>query len=188
MVFYKFLLEKRGSITGSMALVYSALLEGSIMSNGEIFDHDGSFNVENACEFIDDMTEGGYYRLEMIPFSTKWLSKKTEMTQRNVRIVLNELEYNGYISVSGGSIDCPGCVLKKGFMKLPSNTGLKGWQLIDYAYLKERASRYGGKIDTWGFRLAELLHTTTFGVFKTIERLKKKGFVERLSDGRLLVK
>lgn len=188
MVVYKYLLDKRGSMSSGMALVYSALLERSIMSNGEIFDCEGTFDIVNAREFIEDMTDGGYYNIDMPYFTTKWLSGKTGISQQHVRMIIKDLDRLGYINIDDCSISCPVDVLNKGFLKLDVNTGLKGWLLIDYHFMKERALRYGGKIDTYGSRLAELMHTTQWCVFKTIEKLKKKGFVERLSDGRLLIK
>lgn len=188
MVFYKSLFKQREKITGSMAILYSMLLGHSLMSNGELFDHNGNFNYENAREFIDEETDGGFYYIDYYPLPISYLSKQTGMTPQNVRLTLKRLDEQGLIGVRQESICCPLGLLDEGFIKIPTGTKLKGWQLIDYAFMKHRATNYNNTIDTWAINLCKMLHTTQDNVYKTIERLKAKGYAQRLPNGKLLIK
>lgn len=187
MVFYKILLKQREKITGSMAIVYSSLLAKSIL-NGEIFDFDGKFDYDAAHEFITDQTGNGEYFISMNNPGIGSLAKTTGMTKQNIRLTLKRLNEDNYISIQHQSIYCPVNILDEGFMKIQNDTSLKGWQLIDYAFMQERAWEYYGEIDTWASRLAEMLHTTRENVYMTINRLKTKGYVERLQNGNLRIK
>lgn len=187
MVFYKILLKQREKITGSMAIVYSTLLAQSVMSS-EVFDCEGKFDYDLAHDFIYDMTGNGKYYIDLPTPRIGNLAKQTGMTKQNIRITLKRLDEEDYIGIAEESIYCPVNLLDEGFIKIPNNTKLKGWQLIDYAIMKERSLAHGGAIDTWAGKLAESLHTTKDNVYMTINRLKEKGYVERLKDGRLLIK
>lgn len=188
MVFYKILFKQREKITGSMAILYSVLVAHSLLRNGEIFDGHGDFDYDAAKEFIDNATEGGKYYIDYYPLSVSYLSKTTGMTKQNIRLTLKRLYDANFIDVEDEAIYCPTSLLDDGFMRIPDDTSLRGWQLIDYAFMKERSASYEGTIDTWASVLSELLHTTKENVYMTISRLKEKGYVERQSDGRLLIK
>ena len=188
MVFYKILFKQREQITGSMAIIYSTLVGQSLMMYGELFDHEGTFDYDSAKEYICEATEDGKYYIDCVDINVTRLSKLTEMTKQNVRLTLHRLRKNHYISIEHESIYCPINLLDEGFIKIPNGTNLKGWQLIDYAFMKDRSRHYGGSIDTWASKLSESLNTTTDNVYKSIERLKKKGYVKRENNGHLLIK
>lgn len=188
MVFYKILFKKREKITGSMAILYSTLVGHSLLRNGEVFDGNGDFDYDAAKQFIDDATCGGQYYIDYYPLSVAYLSKHTGMTKQNVRLTLKRLDEENYIGIEEESIYCPLNLLDEGFLKIPNDTNLKGWQLIDYAFMKERAVGYNGTIDTWASVLSQMLYTTKENVYMTINRLKEKGYVERLRNGKLLIK
>lgn len=188
MVFYKILFKQREKITGSMALMYSTLVGNSLLHYGEVFDADGNFDYDCARQTIYDLTEGGKYYIDYYPMKVCTLAKKLGMTQYNVRLTLERLDQANFIGIEQDSIYCPLNLLDEGFMKVPNDTKLKGWQLIDYAFMKDRAWEYYGEIDTWASRLAEMLHTSRENVYMTIKRLKDKGYVERLASGHLHIK
>lgn len=188
MVFYKILFKQREKITGSMALMYSTLVGNSLLRYGEVFDADGNFDYDCAKQTINDLTDGGNYYIDYYPMKVCKLAKKLGMTPYNVRLTLERLDQANYIGIVSQSIYCPVNLLDEGFMKVPDDTNLKGWQLIDYAFMKDRAYEYYGEIDTWASRLAEMLHTSRENVYMTIKRLKAKGYVERLPNGNLRIK
>lgn len=187
MVFYKILLNQREKITGSMAIVYSTLVGQSIL-NGEVFDCDGLFDYDLARDYIYDMTGNGKYYIDLPTPRIGFLAKQTGMTKQNVRLTLQRLDESDYIGLREESIYCPVNLLDEGFVKIPNDTTLKGWQLIDYAIMKERSIGHNNTIDTWASKLAENLHTTKENVYMTIMRLKEKGYVERLPNGKLRIK
>lgn len=108
------------------------------------------------------------------------------MSIQNVRLVVKELDEKNLIK--GNNVYVTPDVCNGGFFKIPNDTNLRGWQLIDYAFIKERSVGYNGTIDTWASVLSQMLHTTKENVYMTINRLKEKGYVERLRNGKLLVK
>lgn len=154
MVFYKILLKERERITGSMALVYSTLVGYSLMQSDNLFDPDGEFDYFYAREAIKELTEDGRYYIDLAYLSVSTLSKRLGMTPQNVRLTLNSLEEKNFIDRRQEAIYCPVNLLDEGFIKVPNDTNLKGWQLIDYAFMKDRAQAYHGEIDTWAGRLA----------------------------------
>lgn len=188
MVFYKILLKERGRITGSMALVYSTLVGYSLMQADNLFDPEGEFDYYHAREVIKDLTGDGKYYIDLAYLSVSTLSKRLGMTPQNVRLTLDRLDEQHFIGYENDAIYCPVNLLDEGFVKVPNDTNLKGWQLIDYAFMKDRAHDYLGVMDTWASRLAEMLHTTESNVYMTIKRLKAKGYLERLPNGSLRVK
>lgn len=188
MLFYKILFEKRENITGSMALLYSTLVGRSIMSCGELYDFDGTFLYDEVHNVIKDLTNNGEYYIDCDFPKKSHIAKEMGMSLKNVTLTLNRLDRENYISLGFNSIYCPLNLLDEGFLKIRNDTNLKGWQLIDYTFLKNRSLSYDGTIDSWASTLAPMLHTTENNVYKTIERLKEKGYVKRLADGRLLVK
>lgn len=188
MVFYKILFKERERFTGSMALVYSTLVGYSLMQADNLFDPEGEFDYQYARDAIKDLTGNGEYYIDLAYLSVSTLAKKLGMTPQNVRLTLNTLDEKGFIKRISDAIYCPVNLLDEGFFDVPNDTSLKGWQLIDYAFMKDRSRAYFGYIDTWASRLAEMLHTTEGNVYMTIKRLKAKGFLERQKNGKLLVK
>lgn len=188
MVFYKFLFQLRGKITGCEAILYSTLASRTMMTCSELFIPDGTFDYDFAKELIGDMTDDGQPFIDCDIPNAEYLSRKTGITIQNVRKLLKKLDSRGFINKSNRVVYFPKKLLDFGYLQIPEGTCLQGWQLIDYAFIKERAETFNGSIDTWASRLAELLHTTPNNVYKTIERLKKKQLVIRLKNGNLYVK
>ena len=124
--------------------------------------------------------------LEYFPLKPTQLAKKVEMTLPSIRKAMQTLSQKHYIILD--MIKCPVKLLEGGYLKLPDNTNLKGLQLVFYAYIREKAHYFNGSIDTWAYKLAEVFHTSTNNIYYAIHELHRKGFVERLSNGRLSVK
>lgn len=188
MVFYKILFQIRGKITGCEAILYSELASHTLMECSELFIPDGTFDYDSAKELIYDTADDKNPYLECDFPSVKKLSERTGITIQNVRKLLDKLDEKKFIIRKKGLVYFPKKLLHFGYLQIPERTGLQGWQLIDYAFIKERANTFNGSIDTWAKRLAELLHTSSDNVYKTIERLKKKNLVTRLKNGKLHVR
>lgn len=186
MIIYKYLFRLRDSLSGCDAIVYSTLVGHSITSYGECYNADGAFDIETAKEIISENYD--YHRKDYIeynPISYSKLSADTGITKRNIIYIMNKLREKRYII--DDEIFCPMKLLDEGFIKLPQNTRLKGWQLIFYALLKERSIPYHGTIDTWAYRLAELFKTNDTNIYAYIKYLKDKGYIQRLKNGKIQV-
>ena len=107
------------------------------------------------------------------------------MTPKTVRKALQGLQDKGVID--GSFIKCPARLLDYGFSELSKTKELKGLQLLLYNYIKDRQYFFGGSIDTWEYKLAEVLHTKTNIIKNAIHELKEKGFVQRTLTGKLQV-
>lgn len=164
--FYRKLFSMRDVLTGSAALVYSFLISKAFLRKDK------------------EVTE--YECLAYKPYTRPEIAKKTGMSERNVRLVMKELEVLGLIKDNFVYVTPDLC--KGGFVRVPLGTKLKGWQLIFYSFLLDRSRYFGGSIDTWASRLAELTNTSQENIYVLINVLKSKGFLERDKNMRLVVK
>lgn len=164
-VVYKKLFGMREKFTGTDAIVYSNLLRLSL--RGTI--------VKSEDEYI-----------KMYSIKNKNLAQICLCSERAITYSIKYLKEIGYIRDS--DIYSPSAIINGGYLKLLNVKDLKGWELILYSFIKERSKYYNGPIDTYAYRIAELLGTTTNTIYGEIHRLKERGYVERLKDGLLLVK
>lgn len=73
------------------------------------------------------------------------------------------------------------------YFPLLIDSGLKSELLIFYSYLKNKSEHFGGVIDTFKYKLAEEFCTTKIAVTNMLNRLYRKGFAERLKNGKLKI-
>lgn len=185
MVYYKYLFKHGGDLSPSEGLVYSELLLNSLVSNQQFLTGE-LLCVDAAKEAMDNYRLLGWNQdINYYPMDTRTLMRHTELTFPTVKRALASLQEKGYIGQ--GSIRCSLDVINAGYVKIPYNTGLKGRQLIFYAFLLDRGHGHAGTIDTWAYRFKELCGVEEGNVYFLINKLKKAGLVERLDDGRLKV-
>lgn len=187
MIVYNGLFSHKDIFSGCGAILYSTLVNKALWEYGEFFDSDGLFDMDIVNEHLDECkNENGVTYIEAPNYTYSAISHSLEMTERNVRYIIKDLQKEKLLY--GDSIFCPKWLVNSGYTKIVKKTTLTGWQLVFYSLLKDRAEYFGGSIDTWGYRLAELFHTTTSNVYSLISILKRKGYVYRAKNGRLIVK
>lgn len=95
---------------------------------------------------------------------------------------LRELEYihddNIFIDID---------VIRGGYFELLRSDIISGQVLIFYSFLKDRASRYGGCIDTYKCQLANLFGVNIGSIKQYLNKLYRCGLAERLDNGKLLI-
>ena len=185
MVYYKYLFKHGEDLSPNEGLVYSELLLNSLVSNeqyrtGELLYIDAAKEVMKNYKLLGWNQDIDYY-----PMDVKTLMKHTELTFPTVTKVLGSLQNKGYISQ--GSIKCSLDIVDAGYIKIPYKTGLKGRQLLFYAFLLDRGKGHSGTVDTWAYRFKELCGIEEGHVYFMLNKLKKNGLVERLEDGRLKI-
>nr|DAY73205.1 MAG TPA: NinG recombination protein [Caudoviricetes sp.] len=108
-----------------------------------------------------------------------------------IGISLKSYELSIYLLRSYGYLDKSNTILFKvenlKYFPLLLESGLKGELLIFYSYLKHKSEYFGGTIDTFKYKLAEEFHTTKIAVTNMLNRLYRKGFAERLENGKLKI-
>lgn len=162
-VIYYPLFKYRDKLSGSDAIAYSNLLKMSIHAK-------------------DFQREGDYIKL--VSFTVNNLAMRCRCSSRNIRYSLKQLKELGFIK--NDTIYCPEEMTER-YVKLQP-VGLRGWQLVFYSLIKDKADYFGGSIDTWACRLAEEFGTTTNNIYMYINILKTKGYVYRTENGRLATK
>lgn len=185
MVYYKYLFQHGGELSPNEGLVYSELLLNSLVSNqdfrtGELLYIDATKEVMENYKLLGWNQDIDYY-----PMDVKVLMKHTELTFPTVKKALASLEVKGYIKQ--GEIRCSLDIINAGYVKIPYNTGLKGRQLLFYAFLLDRGHGHSSTVDTWAYRFRELCGIEEGYVYFMINKLKKEGLAERLEDGRLKI-
>lgn len=187
MIVYKGLFPYREKFSGSSAIIYSTLVSHSLWEYGEVFDGQGCFDLDKTKLYLDVCKDkDGYSFIDLPYFTCSTLTTTLGMSERNVRYSLKDLREKKILT--DDSICCPLWLIKGGYVKIVKGTMLKGWQLIFYSLLKERADYFGGQIDTWAYKLAEQFSTTTNNIYVLINILKSKGYVSRTKNNKLLVK
>lgn len=186
MIYYRYLFKNDWGLSPNEGLVYSALLSHSLMTS-EYFETDGSFSVEHAKAFImENMEHTGMECIDYSPISTRKLARILRMKEDTVRKIKDDLSRKHHL-IGFSVIICPLELLDAGYIDIPPDTCLKGRQLALYGLLKDRSRLYNGIIDTWASRLADIAGINKGNVHRIIAELQKKGFVERLEDGKLRI-
>ena len=176
-VFFRSILlsSQTSSWTPDQQIVYSHLLAQSIIRSEQAFSTDGTtVCYESILDFNCD-DEG---MIELCTFNVTRTAKTLNMTRRNIHYCLGFLNKIGYIQ--NDSIYCPKEIIEHGYFELKVESGLSKQLLIFYSWLYERASMYGGAIDTWSYKLAEMYGTTDTNVRMMESRLAQKGYVRRI--------
>lgn len=187
MIIYKSLFPHRNKFNGSEAIIYSEIVSRSLLDSGKVFNSDGQFDFCNAKKYIASCENSdGHTFLKLPKFTCNSIMNSTNLSDRNVRYTLKQLRQKCVLFEN--HVYCPDWLIEDGFLKLVDNTDLKGWQLVFYSLIKERTDYYGGEIDTFAYRLAELFETTKNNIYVLLNILKKKGYIERLSNGHIAIK
>lgn len=185
MIFYKKLLEVN-SLTTSDKIIYSQFVYKSLSSIDEVFDNNGYFDTEALYDAFGCDSE---LWLDVNSISAGIISKNTGISLRQVKLSLSNLKQLGYISYEDDIYHV--CVFKnvvcESYFNIDMSAGELSTHKIFYFYLKHKADKHNGGIDTWKSKLASEYHTTEENIKKMITRLKKDGLIER-EDGILKIK
>lgn len=192
-VYYKHLFTRRCDISDSEGIVYSALIYRAL-ENSEFFNQEGELDMSAVRGFIHDgALESGTECLDLPKINQSKLAESVGMTRDAVIKILKRLK--GRHLIGSDFVMCPIELLDGGYMQLPvplKNTPkerkLTSQQRVFYGFLKDRAIPYGGIIDTWASRLADLFVTSQQNTYYLLSVLERKGYLERLPDGRLKIK
>lgn len=185
MVFYRHLFHVE-DMSPNECIVYSSLLAHSLMAS-EHFKENGVFSTMRVKAIINANVDDGFGEvITYIPFdSISKLARMLEMTRNTVKKVIQSLMRKDCLNRL--FISCPTELLDEGYINIPAETGLRGRQLIFYAALLDRASRYQGTIDTWAYKLSELFGLSMSNTYYILHELYAKGLVERTEDGKLKI-
>lgn len=184
MVYFKhlFLVEE---LSPNEGLVYSELLLHSLVSNRQYLTGELLY-IDAARDAMKNFKTLGWDEdIEYYPMDVCSLMKNTELTFPTVKKALDSLREKGYIREH--YIRCSLEIINGGYVKIPKKTGLKGRQLIFYAFLLDRSRGHSGTVDTWAYRFKDLCNVEEGNVYFLINKLKRKGLVERLDNGILKI-
>lgn len=185
-IYYKYLFSRRGEITDSEGIVYSALIYRAL-ENPEFFDAEGNLDMENVRAFISDASEeSGVECIDLPRINQSKLARSVGMTRGAFIKAMKRLKDK--FLVSDTFIICPLELLDGGYMELMPVEKLSAQQKVFYSFLKDRGRGYDGTIDTWASRLSEVFCTSKGNVYYLLSVLEKEGLVERQSDGKLRIK
>lgn len=192
-IYYKYLFTLRSSISDSEGIVYSALIYRAL-ENSEFFSPSGNLDITAVRAFIQDDSNGTDSGCIYLPkINQSKLARHIGMKRDAVVKILKRLKEKRL--VSDHSIVCSTKLVDGGYIQLPvlpdnipKERKLTSQQRIFYGFLKDRAVPYGGIIDTWASRLAELFGTTQRNAYYLLSELEKKGYAERLPDNKLKIK
>ena len=179
-IYYKHLFVANEELSPNEGMVYSTLLLYSQIQNKDFYSS-GTFSISSVEACISEYGD----RIPYYPMPVSSLMKNTEMTFPTIKRILVSLQEKGYINQQ--YIRCTLEIVQAGYIKMPYNTGLKGRQLIFYAFLLDRSHRHNGAVDTWAYRFKEFCGIEENNVYFLISKLKEEGLVERLDDGRLKI-
>ena len=115
------------------------------------------------------------------------------MTRDAVIKIIKRLQKKSILG--DGFIVCPIELLEKGYIQLPvlpvdtpKEKGITSQQRVLYGLLRNRAEVHAGVIDTWARRIADIFCTTKGNIYYMLSVLERKGYLERLPDGKLKIK
>lgn len=184
MVYFKYLFQHMEDLSPVEGLVYSELLLNSLLVNPEF--KSGALYCKTTVELYLAENFSWDSAVRYYSMKPKELTEKTELTYPTVRKTVMNLEEKGYIR--GDQIRCPLAILNKGYIKIPYGTGLKGQQLIFYAFLLDRSYRHEHTVDTWAYRFKELCGISEDNVYFIVKQLKAKGLVQREKNKLVVLK
>lgn len=110
----------------------------------------------------------------------KWLG----ISLKSYELSISLLKTLGYLNSSNEIIFK---ITNLKYFPLLLESGLKGELLVFYSYLKNKSEHFGGTIDTFKYKIAEEFRTTKIAVTNMLNRLYRKGFAERLENGKLKI-
>ena len=168
-------------LSASEGILYSELVYRSL-SNPEFFDSEGKFNIDVAVVYLIQEDE----MLECCKINITKLAEALETSNPAIRRGLASLREKHLLGDE--YIKCPVNLVRQKYLSLPSDTGLKGRQLVFLAYLINRGRPYRGIIDTWESKMAKDCGISDANVSSIMHILRERGFVSRTSDGKLKIR
>lgn len=171
--------------TAAQQIVYSHLLSQSVIQLGNVFENKKVKGEKvkhiDYVSVIEDFRDE-YGRIELCKFSMKGLSKSLNFSRQTIYNCLELIRLSAYIDDDG--IYFPKEMLNNGYFELQMKSGLTKELLIFYSWLVERSRDYGGYVDAYSDRIAELYGVESMYVRQMIHRLSEKGWVKRIKDER----
>ena len=195
-VFFRQLLldETARHWTAAQQMIYSHLLSQSILKIAGVFHNDGE-SIDYSEVIEDFRYEDG--TIDLCNFTVRKLVGDLGLSKQNIYDSINFLLSTGYIEDE--YIYCPKEIIYHGYFELKIDTGLTKQLLIFYSWLYDKAyttikgHSFNGVIDTFSYKMAEILGTNDTNIRVMLSRLSDKGFVKRINTedrryGKLIIK
>ena len=186
MILYRYLFNSMDMLTINEKIIYSSLISYSIRLS-EDFYPDGQIDMEYIHLYINSSANAtGYGHIPLILPAIKEMSRELDIARNTLKKILNR--FKEIRLIENNTMVCHKDLFDFGYITLPTNLDIKGQLLLFYTFLEHRSSSFGGTIDTYVSRLTELTGFEEGNIYHMLHRLHKKGYVERLPDGKLKVK
>lgn len=180
-IFYKSLLTGRKDLTPTERIIYSFLVSKSIPQIEDLFDKDGS--TIDTYYLYDYVEEHNW--IDLFAISIRKLAKELNISNQSVINSISKLRLLEYIKDDKIYIDKD--LISNGYFELQRLDVVSGQVLIFYSYLKDKSLRYGGKIDTYKVKLAEIFGLKIYSIKQYLTKLYSVNLIKRLDDGKLLI-
>lgn len=173
-------------LTINEKLIYSSLISHSVRMSEYLFE-DGQLDSEYLHSCLDlHSNEQGYARLPLIQPALKEMAREMGIARNTLKKALNRFKKIKLITNEG--IACHKELFDSGYMELPNIPEVKGQLLLFYTFLEYRSRFFGGTLDTYTYKLAELTGFSKRSITNMLCRLHACGLVDRLPDGKLKIK
>lgn len=180
-VYYRNLISRGCNLTPTERIVYSFLVSKSITYFSDLFDSDGvCIMTEDLYDTIDD-----YGSIPLYQISIRKLAKELNISNQTVITSIKRLRDLEYICDDNIYVDKE--TICGGYFELLHSDIVSGQTLIFYSFLKDRAKKYGGCIDTYKCQLATLFCVNLSSIKQYLNKLYKVGLIERLENGKLQI-
>lgn len=181
-VYYRVLLNRARNLTPTERIVYSFLVSKSISIIDEVFNTDGgNLNMEMLCDYLQTNHNSVYlYRM-----SISQMMDYLNITKHTVIDSMKRLRELNYIS--GDYIFVNKELIEGGYFELYRHDILTGQTLIFYSYLKDKSKKYGGCVDTYRSKLAQIFDVKVYSIEQYLAKLSKAGLTKRLDNGKLKI-
>ena len=172
MVFYRYLFNSMEMLTINEKIIYSSLISYSIRLS-EDFYLDGQIDMEYMHLYINSNANAtGYGHIPLILPAIREMSKELETARNTLKKILNR--FKEIRLIENNTIVCHKDLFDSGYITLPTNLDIKGQLLLFYTFLEHRSRSFGGIIDTYVSRLAELTGFNEDCIYNMLYRLHKK--------------
>jgi hypothetical protein len=143
-----------------------------------VYSHLAALSMLEGQKFDND-----WFSLKMGSF--RKTAKHLAITPQTLMVSKKSLIAKGIIK--GDKIYIPNSLYGKGYFELFNRDKLSGAILIFYSYIKDRAKLYGGSIDTYKSRLAQIFGVKIYSISQYLTKLYSLNLIKRLDDGKLLI-
>ena len=180
-IFYKTLLSENVGLTYNERILYSFLVSKSV-SNLDAIWSSGEHRL-NTDILEDVLSENPYIPICKMEYG--FLSQELNMAFQSAINGVRKLQLLKLIIDDTIFVDIK--TIRGGYFELVYMPSLKTETLIFYSYLKDKASKYGGIIDTFKWKLANETGVSKVVIKKLFNRLYKLGLIKRLKDNKLQI-